>query len=104
MIIRPLIKALTARTLLVDDEGNPVDSSGDLVESIGGDASVASASGEKEGQPLLTSNSKHSELNGLLATTADSSYEDKLEFARLMIQDDPKRVANVVKEWVANNG
>ena len=39
-----------------------------------------------------------------MATTADSSYEDKLEFARLMIQDDPSRVANVVKEWVANNG
>jgi len=97
MIVRPLIKALTSRTLLVDDEGNAVDSSGNLVEST-------STSGEGEGQPLLVNNSNHSELNNLLATTANSSYEDKLEFARLMIQDDPSRVANVVKEWVANNG
>jgi flagellar M-ring protein FliF len=105
MIVRPLIKALTSRTLLIDDEGNQVDSSGNLVESTSDNASAnANASAEGEGQPLLVNNSNHSELNNLLATTADSSYEDKLEFARLMIQDDPSRVANVVKEWVANNG
>jgi flagellar M-ring protein FliF len=95
MIVRPLIKALTSRTLLVDDDGNPVDSSGNRIES---------ASAEGEEQHLLANNSDHSELNNLLATTAESSYKDKLEFARLMVQDDPNRVANVIKEWVVDNG
>jgi flagellar M-ring protein FliF len=104
MIVRPLIKALTSRTLLIDDEGNQVDSSGNLVESTSGNAS-AEIEAEVERQPLLASNGDDpSELNSLLATTAESSYENKLEFARLMIQDDPKRVANVIKEWVASNG
>ena len=33
-----------------------------------------------------------------------SGYEKRLEFARKAVNDDPKRVAQVVKAWVGNDG
>jgi flagellar M-ring protein FliF len=39
-----------------------------------------------------------------LLLEAPQSYEKRLEFARKMVDDDPKRVAQVLKNWLANDG
>jgi flagellar M-ring protein FliF len=39
-----------------------------------------------------------------LLLEAPQSYEKRLEFARKMVDEDPKRVAQVLKNWVANDG
>ncbi|MGH8548226.1 MAG: flagellar basal-body MS-ring/collar protein FliF [Methylococcales bacterium] len=39
-----------------------------------------------------------------LLLEAPQSYEKRLEFARKMVDDDPKRVAQVLKNWVASDG
>ncbi|MCI0667881.1 MAG: flagellar M-ring protein FliF [Methylococcaceae bacterium] len=39
-----------------------------------------------------------------LLLEAPQSYEKRLEFARKMVDDDPKRVAQVLKNWIASDG
>ena len=33
-----------------------------------------------------------------------TSVEGKIEYARSAVKEDPRRVAQVVKEWIANDG
>ncbi len=108
-VIRPLIKALTTKTLRIDEHGNPLDEYGNpIVPKSEEKQQEEGMEGELQGQELLEDikehGNDHSELKNLLETTTESSYEDKLEFTRLMIKDDPKRVANVIKKWVEDNG
>lgn len=39
----------------------------------------------------------------LIGAAADNSYDDKLAYAKAMVAEDPRRVANVVRSWVAKD-
>lgn len=45
-----------------------------------------------------------SEEEEILMLDSPSGYEKRVEFAQKMVDDDPKRVAQVVKTWVATDG
>jgi flagellar M-ring protein FliF len=42
-------------------------------------------------------------LAGEAAAAGPSSYETKIEQARQMAKEDPKLVANVIKEWIGGS-
>ncbi len=62
----------------------------------------------EDGQPMLPPGSAgSSSLDGeseeeLLMLDSPSGYEKRVEFAQKMVDDDPKRVAQVVKTWVGS--
>ncbi|MCE2944635.1 MAG: flagellar basal-body MS-ring/collar protein FliF [Lysobacteraceae bacterium] len=53
------------------------------------------------GQATGTALALPGQSSGLPAPT---SVEGKIEYARAAVKDDPRRVAQVVKEWIANDG
>jgi len=65
----------------------------------GGEASGAGGALGPGGQPLAAAEEAEEELNIALAT-----YEHKLEKARQIATEEPKVVANIVKDWMSSNG
>ena len=57
-----------------------------------------------DGSPARGANQLSAEEEEQLLLEAPQSYEKRLEFARKMVDDDPKRVAQVLKNWVAGDG
>jgi flagellar M-ring protein FliF len=53
--------------------------------------------------PALTDNTEGAALRAMNASPAEA-YEDAFRRARAAVGEDPKRVAQVVKNWVNNNG
>ncbi|HEB96236.1 MAG TPA: flagellar basal body M-ring protein FliF [Sedimenticola thiotaurini] len=92
-VLRPTMKRLTAPPVIERIDGEAGD--GD-----GGEAGEgAGAQGEGGGTHGL-------EKKGLdaLGLPGPEDYEQTLEAARQMVEEDPKRVAQVVKNWVAEDG
>lgn len=55
-----------------------------------------------EDQLSLTTEEKGEDLQTLLGSEAD--YKMRLDFAKKMVEDDPKRVAQLIKTWLASDG
>ncbi len=81
-ILKPSIKGLTSYV-----PPTPV-----LASSEGGDAATGGGAGGEGGVAQL----EHQDEAIPLPTDSD----EKVEFAKSMVQQDPKKVANVVKDWV----
>lgn len=88
-VLRPVLKGLIARTETskTNSEKNNTgqDATGALPPGTGTTGSKQLAS-DKDGNPLLLE--------------APQSYEKQVEFAQKMVDEDPKRVAQVIKNWV----
>lgn len=80
-VLRPTMKRLTA-----------VPAQPELPEGAAGVAGAAGAAGALAGGE-----------EDSLQLPGPERYEDTLDAARRMVQDDPKRVAQVVKQWVAED-
>lgn len=93
-VIRPVMRGLVAREQ-VTEGGQAEDSVRQLSASSDGEAGAGELADDRvsltgEEDPLLLE--------------APQSYEKRLEFAQKMVDDDPKRVAQVLKNWVAADG
>jgi len=93
-VIRPFMRGLVAREQIKPGVGNQEDAR-QLSASGGGLAGEEQLAEDRlslagEEDPLLLA--------------APQSYEKRLEFAQKMVDDDPKRVAQVLKNWVAVDG
>ncbi|MBL4762528.1 MAG: flagellar M-ring protein FliF [Gammaproteobacteria bacterium] len=87
IVLKPIFRNLFAaeasrEVVMVGADGQPVDPAQAQLQAD----TVAIGSGNEE-------------LAGLLEAK-QAGYEGKLEFTRGLVQEDPKRVANVVKNWV----
>ncbi len=91
-VLRPTMKRLTAPPVALAPEG------GDEGEDQEGGAA---GEGGAEG---ATKDAEAIGEDGKLRLVGPQSYEETLEAARQIIADDPKRVAQVVKRWVSENG
>ena len=92
-VLRPTMKRLTAPPVIERIDGEAGDGEG------GEEGEGAGAQGEGGGTRGL-------EKKGLdaLGLPGPEDYEQTLEAARQMVEEDPKRVAQVVKNWVAEDG
>lgn len=89
-VLRPALRSLTGR------DGQPANGA--------------------SGMPALPASDRHAQIAAFegnrgpddqedpLLLEAPQSYEKRLEFARKMVDEDPKRVAQVLKNWVASDG
>ncbi|MES9865044.1 MAG: flagellar basal-body MS-ring/collar protein FliF [Candidatus Thiodiazotropha sp. LLP2] len=66
--------------------------------AVAGEGGMASMPGEGREMGMLSEDDSSLQLPG------PQSYEKTLDAARNMIQDDPKRVAQVVKKWISEDG
>ncbi|MBT2767471.1 flagellar M-ring protein FliF [Stenotrophomonas sp. ISL-67] len=90
-VLRPALRSITGtpRTLTKDDSLEPHSADVQLVD-------------DGEGLPQLGSDRVHLSGHEPLALPVDS-YEERLRMAREAVKTDSKRVAQVVKGWVAND-
>jgi len=86
-VLRPTMKRLTAPPVIERIDGS--------VEGAEGEAGEGAEGG------AMALERKGSEALGL---PGPEGYEDTLEAARQMVDEDPKRVAQVVKSWVGEDG
>ena len=93
-VIRPFMRGLVAREQITAGVGNQ-----EGVRQLPASGGGATAQGQL-GEDRL---SLAGEEDPLLLE-APQSYEKRLEFAQKMVDDDPKRVAQVLKNWVAVDG
>lgn len=88
-VIRPAVRALTGR--------NQSDARGSEVNyAAHADGETPEAQAAKAGDPLGLGADEDP-----LLLEAPQSYEKRLEFAQKLVDEDPKRVAQVIKTWVA---
>ncbi len=87
--LRSLMKPVEIKT--ISDAGEGVDVDGQKALPAGAEGGMSSASGEAGEEEILMLDSP-------------SGYEKRVEFAQKMVDDDPKRVAQVVKTWVSTDG
>ncbi|MES9931111.1 MAG: flagellar M-ring protein FliF, partial [Candidatus Thiodiazotropha sp. 6PDIVS] len=66
--------------------------------AVAGEGGMARMPGEGGEMGMLSEDDSSLQLPG------PQSYEKTLDAARNMIQDDPKRVAQVVKKWISEDG
>ncbi|PSD29457.1 hypothetical protein C7E12_11805, partial [Stenotrophomonas maltophilia] len=104
----------TADVQLVDDDGMPLPALGTDRASLGGNRKDDPQALEPhtadvqlvddDGMPLPALGTDRASLGGpdALALPVDS-YEERLRMAREAVKTDSKRVAQVVKGWVAND-
>lgn len=91
-VLRPTMRSLVAREKISADTSSrtrALVAPGSRGAGEGGLAEDQLTLGEN-GEPLLLE--------------APQSYEKRLEFAQKMVDDDPKRVAQVLKNWVGTDG
>jgi flagellar M-ring protein FliF len=77
LVLRPLMKSLTRPTVLVST-GESGDAAGDRANPGGG--------------------------QGAKGIRLSPSFEQQIAAARTLVGQDPKRAAQVVKDWVATDG
>ena len=98
-VLRPMIKGLIGR-----DEAERAATSAAASASVavgeGKEATFVGASGGGEGGGTALTD----EGDELLLLDAPQSYEKRLEFAQRAIDQDPKRVAQVLKNWMNEHG
>ncbi len=93
-VIRPVMRGLVAR-----EQVAAVGQGGDSVRQLSASMDTeAGAGGLADDRVSLTGDEDP------LLLEAPQSYEKRLEFAQKMVDDDPKRVAQVLKNWVAADG
>lgn len=90
-VLRPTMKRLTAPPVIERLEGDAGAGAGEGGEGAGGATAGGVPGLEQKGSDAL----------GL---PGPEDYEQTLEAARQMVDDDPKRVAQVIKSWVAEDG
>ena len=60
---------------------------------------------DAQGQPMALAGGQYpAQMNGASGGMPQQSYDQQLGRARAMVQEDPARVAGVLKDWVASDG
>jgi flagellar M-ring protein FliF len=100
LVIRPTLKQLLAPPVRDADEAGPAYAADGtpLLPGAAGQAALPPGSPGAPGTALALPGQAGS---GLAAPT---SVEGKIEYARNAVKEDPRRVAQVVKEWMASDG
>jgi flagellar M-ring protein FliF len=88
-VLRPALRSITGQTKPKDDALEPHSADVQLVD-------------DGEGLPAIGSERLHAAGHEPLALPVDS-YEERLRMAREAVKTDSKRVAQVVKGWVAKD-
>jgi flagellar M-ring protein FliF len=98
MVIRPLTQRITA---MLPRPPEPVEEDEDRFISSRNLPVVAGAAGEggQPGTAVAGANSAESQRKKPL-----TKYDEQVEFARQLVQEDPARVAQVVRKWAMSNG
>ena len=96
-ILRPSIRGLTTYTppvpVIAGAEGEEGGEGGEGVEGLeGGEGAEGIEGGEDVAQLEHQAG----------AIPLPSDHDEKVDFAKSMVQQDPKKVANVVKDWIGN--
>ncbi len=89
-VLRPAMRGLIGRDRIARDAAPGLQALPASAPAGGNQTPAGSRISQENEDPLLLE--------------APQSYEKRLEFARKMVDDDPKRVAQVLKNWVANDG
>ena len=98
MVIRPLTQRITA---MLPRPPEPADADDDRFIPSRNLPVVAGAGGEG-GQPgTAVAGAGSTEMQRKKAPT---KYDEQVEFARQLVQEDPARVAQVVRKWAMSNG
>ena len=98
MVIRPLTQRITA---MLPRPPEPADAGDDRFIPSRNLPVVAGAGGEG-GQPgTAVAGAGSTEMQRKKAPT---KYDEQVEFARQLVQEDPARVAQVVRKWAMSNG
>jgi flagellar M-ring protein FliF len=93
-VLKPTMTRLT-KQVVTPKMSESLATAGAAAAGVGGMAQVTAQEGAGGMLP---------EEDGSLQLPGPRSYEKTLDAARNMIQDDPKRVAQVVKKWIAEDG
>ncbi|MEW8206932.1 MAG: hypothetical protein AB2746_12470, partial [Candidatus Thiodiazotropha taylori] len=93
-VLKPTMTRLTKQ--VVTTQMSESMATAGAVAGEGGMAQMADGAGGEMG--MLSEDDESLQLPG------PRSYEKTLDAARNMIQEDPKRVAQVVKKWIAEDG
>lgn len=114
-VLRPTMRSLVAREEPEKPEDEAAREGAVMVEgqTVGPNGELIGADGQvlmgPDGQPLLASEQVAGADGNVL--TADelamlegpAPYEKRLEIARRLVEDDPKRVAQLIKIWIAED-
>jgi flagellar M-ring protein FliF len=96
-VLRPTLKRLTAQVRVTDTEGEGQEVGGDARAT--GNPAEQGIEGEldgpvREGAQALPGREQ-------IRLPGPGGYENTLDAARQLVRDDPKRVAQVVRRWIA---
>lgn len=100
-ILKPSIRGLTSYTppaplVPLNEDGTPMGIEG----GEAGAGGVAGALGHEGAEGAEGGAAQLEMLPGGIPLPSD--HDEKVEFAKSMVQQDPKKVANVVKDWIGN--
>ncbi|MEW5009203.1 MAG: flagellar basal-body MS-ring/collar protein FliF [Cycloclasticus sp.] len=102
VVLKPTIKSLLAKPTvamaanqegMVGADGMPM-----LAGGVAGNPNMAAAQAGADGMLALEDDAE------LMKLEAPKSYEQRLEMAQKIAGEDPKRVAQVMKTWIQDNG
>ncbi|MCM8854936.1 MAG: flagellar M-ring protein FliF [Candidatus Thiodiazotropha sp.] len=94
-VLKPTMTRLTKQVAMAPRMSNQFEAAG---AAAGGGTGVGGGSEGEGGMGALGND------DGTLNLPGPQSYEKTLDAARTMIEDDPKRVAQVVRKWIAEDG
>ncbi len=100
-IVRPAVRSMLPASGTNSREDAVAEGEGDKKEGIEGQITEENAEEADEDQDVLTLSNQS--MQGMLPAPPQV-YGDILNMARVMATDDPKRVAKVIKDWVAEDG
>jgi flagellar M-ring protein FliF len=98
-VLRPAVKGLTKRGEAEIAAAQAAAGGGEGGRAS--NAATAGAAGVQSNQEILALGNNGEDL---LLLEAPQSYEKRLEYAQRAIEQDPKRVAQLIKTWMSNNG
>lgn len=101
MVLKPTIKSLLAKPTVAmapTMPGTVIGADGMPMLAGGNSAGIAAGQVGAEGALALESDEE------LMKLEAPKSYEQRLEMAQKIAGEDPKRVAQVMKTWIQDNG
>ncbi|MDQ7015124.1 MAG: flagellar basal-body MS-ring/collar protein FliF [Gammaproteobacteria bacterium] len=98
LIVRPLIKAVSHSQKLAElKQKQQLTAQKNQVEARKKSKSEGIEGELTEGEVILSGDEK---LTALLTDKSQAGYEKKIEYARELVAEDPKKVANMVKGWL----
>ncbi|MDQ7075437.1 MAG: flagellar basal-body MS-ring/collar protein FliF [Gammaproteobacteria bacterium] len=98
LIVRPLIKAVSHSQKLAElKQKQQLTAQKNQVEAREQAKSEGIEGELTEGEVILSGDEK---LTALLTDKSQEGYEKKIEYARELVAEDPKKVANMVKGWL----